>query len=198
MPGPAGLSRGGTRRRKSSRRRGGTQCPARLALALSPPVSLSESRVKDNEHMTGGGALSSALRRRPRSLRRAATGGSAAGDPRASRRMSGAAPWSRRSFRAALPCLRSRGRRRRFDAANRACRVAGASGTTGGPEAENRETEDDFRPAFFGIPPMWEGFRSCRCRIACADSFPVRSGAERFPLGPAPPRETRRPPREEG
>ena len=147
---------GEARRRKPSRRRGGTQCPARLALALSPPVSLSESQVKDNEHMTGGGALSSALRRRPRSLRRAATGGSAAGDPRASRRMSGAAPWSRRSLRAAWPRLRSRGRRGRFDSANRARRVAGASGTTVGLGAENRETEDDSRPAIFPKPPIWE------------------------------------------
>ena len=69
MPGPAGSGRGGTRRRKPSRRRGGTQCPAGLAQVLSPPASLSESQVKGNEHMSGGGALSK-RRRRPRDRRR--------------------------------------------------------------------------------------------------------------------------------
>ena len=129
-------------------------------------------RVKGNEHMTGGGALSSALRRRTRSLRRAATGGSAAGTPRASRRIAGGPPWSRRSFRAARPRLRSRGRRRRFDSANRARRVAGASGTTVGPGAENRETEDDFRPVIFTKPPIWED--------GCAGRSPIDFAGRRI------------------
>ena len=126
--------------------------------------------VKGNEHMTGGGALSSALRRRTRSLRRAATGGSAAGTPRAYRRLSGAAPWSRRSLRAARPRLRSRDRagatppRIQLDRARARAGRRGGIGQCYGERGrndrrsgtENRETGDDFRPAFFAIPPIWE------------------------------------------
>ena len=140
-----------------------------LALVLSPPASLAESRVKGNEHVTGGRALSSAPGRRTRSLRRdrRVCVRDPTGVPTHCRR--GAMVSAVLAGRPAAPAiprttavLRQRGSgptglaQERGVGAEPGNATANAGGMTAGRGRKGRETGDDLRLASLAIPPIWE------------------------------------------